>query len=201
MISFILQEASEKANEIRTRADEEYNMEKAKIYKIEKKSLEEHYNIKRKQASLKSKMYLFIKPRRSFSHILNESRIDLLSLKENFLEMSVNDVKNKIACIYGKESQKTRILKSIAEQCINLLSEIGSLKVVCKKQDAQEIKNILSKYKKDIVLDLSLEEKYIGGIILKSGDEKIICDNSISKRIQQTIESRMPSIKKKLFNL
>lgn len=56
MISFILQEASEKANEIKTRADEEYNMEKAKIYKIEKKSLEEYYNLKRKHASLKSKM-------------------------------------------------------------------------------------------------------------------------------------------------
>ena len=58
MIGFILQEASEKANEIITRADEEYNMEKAKIYKSEKKLLEEHYNLKRKQAHLKTKMYL-----------------------------------------------------------------------------------------------------------------------------------------------
>jgi vacuolar-type H+-ATPase subunit E/Vma4 len=92
-------------------------------------------------------------------------------------------------------------LKSIAGQGISLLSEIGTLKIVCKTQDANVIKEVLANYKNNILLDLSLEERYIGGIIMKSEDDKIICDNSISKRIQQAIESRMPSIKKELFSV
>lgn len=56
MTSFILQEAKEKANEIKVRADEEYNMEKAKIFKSEKQLIEESFNKKMRQAELKSKM-------------------------------------------------------------------------------------------------------------------------------------------------
>jgi V-type H+-transporting ATPase subunit E len=57
MTAFILQEANEKAVEIRVRADEEYNMEKAKIYRQEKQLIEETFTRKLKQAGLKRKVY------------------------------------------------------------------------------------------------------------------------------------------------
>jgi vacuolar-type H+-ATPase subunit E/Vma4 len=144
---------------------------------------------------------LFIKSIRSFSHTLNESRIDLLSLKENFLEIIMKEVITKIGIIYEKEVQKDRILKSAIEQSFLLLSEVSSLKMLCKEKDSTIINSFIQNFKKDIILDPTLEEKYIGGIIMKSRDCKIQCDNSLAKRIQQAIESQMPFIKKELFNL
>jgi hypothetical protein len=108
---------------------------------------------------------LFIKSIRSFSHTLNESRIDLLSLKENFLEIIMKEVITKIGIIYEKEVQKDRILKSAIEQSFLLLSEVSSLKMLCKEKDSTIINSFIQNFKKDIILDPTLEEKYIGGII------------------------------------
>ena len=56
MISFILQEASEKASEIKLRAEEEFNMEKAKIYRNEKLSIEESHFKKLKSSIMHYKV-------------------------------------------------------------------------------------------------------------------------------------------------
>lgn len=57
MTAFILQEAAEKAAEIKLRADEEFNMEKAKIFRGEKLSIEDNYQKKLKALETKKKMY------------------------------------------------------------------------------------------------------------------------------------------------
>ena len=54
--AFILQEASEKAAEIKLRADEEFNMEKAKIFRAEMLSIEENHQRKLKALETKKKM-------------------------------------------------------------------------------------------------------------------------------------------------
>lgn len=56
MTSFILQEATEKAAEIKLRADEEFNMEKAKLFRSEKIVIEENHKRKLKKLSVKRKM-------------------------------------------------------------------------------------------------------------------------------------------------
>lgn len=56
MIAFIMQEASEKCREINIRAEEEFNLEKAKIVRNETLSLDLQYGRKAKQAEIKRKM-------------------------------------------------------------------------------------------------------------------------------------------------
>lgn len=56
MTAFILQEAAEKAAEIKLRADEEFNMEKAKIFRAEKLSIEENYHKRLRALDTKKKM-------------------------------------------------------------------------------------------------------------------------------------------------
>lgn len=60
MTSFILQEANEKAIEIRVRADEEYNIERAKIFRQERSLIESAHSRRLKQAELKRKVYWFM---------------------------------------------------------------------------------------------------------------------------------------------
>ncbi len=55
-VSFIKQEANEKAREIKIKADEEFNIEKAKIVRQETIAIEAFYQKKAKQAEIQKKM-------------------------------------------------------------------------------------------------------------------------------------------------
>ena len=55
-VSFIKQEAQEKAREIKIKADEEFNIEKAKIVRQETIAIEAFYQKKAKQAEIQKKM-------------------------------------------------------------------------------------------------------------------------------------------------
>jgi V-type H+-transporting ATPase subunit E len=56
MVSFIKQEALEKAREIKVKADEEFNIEKAKLVRQETLAIEAFYEKKMKQADVQRKM-------------------------------------------------------------------------------------------------------------------------------------------------
>lgn len=56
MVSFIKQEAIEKARELQVKADEEFNIEKAKIVRQETLAIESNYGRKLKQAEISRKM-------------------------------------------------------------------------------------------------------------------------------------------------
>ncbi len=56
MVTFILQEANEKAKEIRIKADEEFNIEKAKLVRQETVMIESNYSKRLNQADVKKKM-------------------------------------------------------------------------------------------------------------------------------------------------
>lgn len=57
MVSFITQEAMEKSREIRVKADEEFNIEKAKLVRSEAVIIESMFAKKIKQSSVQRKMY------------------------------------------------------------------------------------------------------------------------------------------------
>lgn len=57
MIDFIMQEAGEKCKEIKIKADEEFNVERAKSTRNEVLLLEQHYSRKLRQLEVKKKMY------------------------------------------------------------------------------------------------------------------------------------------------
>lgn len=57
MVAFISQEAMEKAREIRVKADEEFNIEKAKLVRSEAIHIENSFTKKVKQSSVQRKMY------------------------------------------------------------------------------------------------------------------------------------------------
>lgn len=57
MVAFIMQEATEKSREIQVKADEEFNIEKAKLVRQDTVAIEQHYARKLKQAEVRRRMY------------------------------------------------------------------------------------------------------------------------------------------------
>lgn len=60
MVSFIEQEAAEKANEILVKAEEEFNIEKGRIVQQEKLKIMQNYEKKEKQVDTQRKMYVAV---------------------------------------------------------------------------------------------------------------------------------------------
>jgi V-type H+-transporting ATPase subunit E len=59
MVAFIMQEAAEKSREIHVKADEEFNIEKAKLVYQETTAIEQQFERKIKQTEIRRKMYVF----------------------------------------------------------------------------------------------------------------------------------------------
>lgn len=60
MVSFILQEAREKASEIQTLANEEFTIQRAKLVQTEKLKVQRDFERREKAILLEKKMYGFI---------------------------------------------------------------------------------------------------------------------------------------------
>ncbi len=58
MVAFIMQEASEKCREVHYKANEEYELEKAKLVRQETEAIEQLFEKKIKQAEVRRKMYI-----------------------------------------------------------------------------------------------------------------------------------------------
>lgn len=58
MVSFILQEAKEKASEIQTLANEEFTIQKAKLLQTEKLKVQRDFDRREKSILLQKKMYV-----------------------------------------------------------------------------------------------------------------------------------------------
>lgn len=56
MLAFIMQEADEKVNEIKVKANEEFNIEKAKLVRMESAAIEAQHDRRLKQAEVKRRM-------------------------------------------------------------------------------------------------------------------------------------------------
>ena len=59
MMAFIEQEANEKAEEIDTKAEEEFNIEKSRLFQEQKLKIIEFYEKKEKQVELQRRMWVF----------------------------------------------------------------------------------------------------------------------------------------------
>lgn len=60
MMAFIEQEANEKAEEIDTKAEEEFNIEKSRLFQEQKIKIMDYFEKKEKQVELQRRMYVHV---------------------------------------------------------------------------------------------------------------------------------------------
>ena len=125
MKAFIEKEAQEKAKEIKLKADEEYEIEKASIVRSETAAIDSNYEQKVKKASLAQQI--------TKSTIGNKTRLRALATKEEVLNDIFDAAKEKLKAISAKKSEYKPILaKLIEEGLLALLEE----KVIVKVREA-----------------------------------------------------------------
>lgn len=199
MIAFIRQEAIEKAREIRVKADEEFNVEKAKLVRQEALAIEVNFSKKMKQASIKRKI--------SQSSQTNKSRIQVLQSREELLNQLYDDVRIKLFEISKNQSEYQSLLEKLALECLYILME-DRVSVQCRKKDVSIVKqamqissNTFHQTTKNTVewklvseSDL-LDDNTSGGVVIYGKNGKIQCDNTLEKRLELLFESMLPAIR------
>eukprot|EP00123_Amoebidium_parasiticum_P010677 comp20243_c0_seq1/m.25301 comp20243_c0_seq1/g.25301 ORF comp20243_c0_seq1/g.25301 comp20243_c0_seq1/m.25301 type:complete len:226 (-) comp20243_c0_seq1:367-1044(-) len=201
MVSFIEQEAAEKANEILVKAEEEFNIEKGRIVQQEKLKVMSLYEKKEKQVDIQRKIV--------YSNELNKHRLQVLQAKNNHVQALLEEARDRLVNVTKDAAKYRKFLSGlILEGCYVMLD--SEILVVARKSDADVVKGLIpevqGKYKeatgKDVKITLAQEtlaENSSGGVIVTSVDGRIRCEQTLEKRLDTIAQTMLPQIRIMLF--
>lgn len=204
MIAFIDQEASEKVEEIDSKAEEEFNLEKGRLVQTARAKIIDYYDKKIKQVELQKKIQQ--------SNLLNNSRLQILKRKEELVNELLEDAKKIAAQVPGQDPQKYRetMLKLTLQGLVQLLEPKVRLQVM--QRDLQLMQGLLpdiqEKYKQithgresKMIVDEQnfLPADLIGGVLLLTHSDKITINNTLNERLKLVSMKMQPQVREMLF--
>jgi len=152
MTAFIRQEALEKANEIRVKADEEFTNEKAKLVRAEKDAIDATYQKKFKQASMSQQI--------TQSTVANKTRLRVLSARQELLDRLFEEAAKKLHDVSKDKGKYQEVLKNLILEGAYALNE-PKLQVKARKADYDVVKKAIeqaeSEYKSKVDKEVSIE--------------------------------------------
>eukprot|EP00172_Hildenbrandia_rubra_P000956 Plantae.Rhodophyta-Hildenbrandia_rubra.ctg15470.p2 GENE.Plantae.Rhodophyta-Hildenbrandia_rubra.ctg15470~~Plantae.Rhodophyta-Hildenbrandia_rubra.ctg15470.p2 ORF type:complete len:217 (-),score=53.43 Plantae.Rhodophyta-Hildenbrandia_rubra.ctg15470:2141-2791(-) len=203
MVSFIRQEAEDKANEIAVKAEEDFNIRKLSTVEVEKEKIRAEYEKKTKQIEINRKI--------AYSTQLNNSRLEVLEARDKILREVYDEADKKLAeCAKNDPKKYVKLLRGYILQG---LVTLGDSKVVTRAREADldEVKealpSIVEEYRKATgkEVDVSLDTKTFiskdctGGVTLLSNYGNIVVENTFESRLEIAYQQNLPAIRNMLF--
>jgi V-type H+-transporting ATPase subunit E len=209
MVQFIHQEAQEKANEIKLKADEEFNINKLRTVEAEKTKIRAEYEIKEKQVEVKKRI--------TQSNETRFARLKTLTAKDEALKSLLEEAASKLTALTSKPDYPKLLESLLLEGLIQLADQKVSVKGVAGQEAATKgaIAPATAAYKKwateahgaawaaDIAVTYdsssSLDKKCVGGVELVGFGGKINLQNTLLSRLDLAYETRLPQLRASLF--
>lgn len=212
MVKFIYREAEEKAAEIKAKATEEADIEKAKIVQERKLKIMQEFETKEKQIEVKKRI--------AYSNALNNSRLKILKAREEGIQKLLEEAHQRLFSI-ARDSNYRQILQELLVQALLKLEET-KVNVIARRQDVSLVQQVLpaavDEYKRrtngravEAVIDSNVflppgldaggkqHESCSGGVIVSTTDGKIICSNTLDARLAVAFEQLLPEIRLSLY--
>lgn len=202
MTAFIRQEALEKANEIRLKADEEFAIEKSKLVRQETAAIDLSYEKKFKQAAMSQQI--------TRSTVSNKTRLRILSARQSLLDELFESAQKKLG-EYSKDKGKYQeIVKNLILEGLYALNE-ASVQVRARKADyevvrkaiPEAVKEYKAKVGKDVAVTIDesdpLPEGSSGGVFIVGTNGRIDINNTFEERLKLLETDALPSIRVTLF--
>ncbi|EJD37555.1 ATPase, V1/A1 complex, subunit E [Auricularia subglabra TFB-10046 SS5] len=201
MVTFIKQEALEKAREIRVKADEEFAIEKAKLVKSETSAIDGQYEKKRKQAEVAVRI--------AQSTQTNKSRLRLLQAREQHLHDLFDAARDQLLHVAADRARYAQLLRGLVLQGLLQLMEPRAT-VIARDDDvraAQEAATAAAEDYKELTGGSAVEVDVrgglpadgAGGVKLVGGSGKITIDNTLDERMRLLEDRMLPEIRVDLF--
>lgn len=205
MTAFIKQEATEKAHEIETKANEEFAIEKSKIVRQETDAIDATYEKKFKQATMSQQI--------TRSTVANKTRLKVLTARQQLLDDLFEAARKKLAAEAASSPAKYKeILTKLVLEGAYAMQE-PKLLVRARKADAAAAKDALAaaakEYKKATgdAVELALDDNEAnalpagsaGGVVIVGGGGKITIDNTLEVRLALVEHNALPAVRETLF--
>ncbi|KAJ2902429.1 putative vacuolar atp synthase subunit e protein [Zalerion maritima] len=199
MMAFIKQEASEKAKEIRLKADEEASKEKSRLVQEGSDAIEADYEKKYKSLSQSQQIQR--------SQVANKTRLRILASQQQLIDDLFDETEKQLAGVSKDKGKYKTLLKGLVLESVERFG-VPTLMVQARKEDAaaaaeaaaEAAKEYKSKTGKEckITHDEStcLGPDVYGGLVITSG--KIAIDNTLAARLDELRTEALPDIREKL---
>mmetsp|Transcript_15596 Transcript_15596/g.19084 ORF Transcript_15596/g.19084 Transcript_15596/m.19084 type:complete len:244 (+) Transcript_15596:51-782(+) len=211
MIAFIKQEAKEKAEEIRLKADEEFQIEKGRILNPERLKLNQEFDRKFKDLEIKRKI--------EFSTQINKARLKVLEQRGKLMTDVETKTFGKLNTLKNDKNKYKLLIKNLIIQGLIRMDEIN-VKIECLKDDLDIVQSVFddarNEYKKiwkatvdedidvnKIVLDKQnfVPPASVGGVIITARNGKIRLDNTLESRLKVCQQDLLPQLRGRLFGV
>lgn len=208
MMKFIEQEATEKADEIDAKAEEEFNIEKGRLVQQQRTKIMEYYEKKEKQVELQRKI--------QSSNMLNQARLRVLKARGENIEKVLEEARGRLAAeSSNNQARYAELLKGlITEGLFQLLEDKVVLR--CRQQDVGLIERLLpdclahmkasageGRYSAAgaVTVDKStfLPPDSAGGVELRAKDGKIRLLSTLESRLDLISGQMVPEVRTSLF--
>jgi len=217
MAQFILSEAKDKAEEINTKALQEFSVEKLKLVNMTKDKVRQEYARKAKQIDTQQAI--------ARSTAINRSRLEKIKGRQDVIGKIADDSKDSLIEGLKSEAQhKAFITKLIVQGLLMLLEDDvqvrcrasdDALVQACLKPAAAEYAKVIqaetgAKKQCKVALDTTVKlppaptgapgPSCLGGVVLACQSGTITIDNTIDSRLGLVLEQAKPTIRELLFS-
>ena len=211
MVNFILQEAHEKANEIRVKTEHDFNVEKQTLIHAARQRLNEEYAQKEREREVQQRI--------AKSTAVGDARVKKMRLRDELLKQLVDEARNEVAKVAKSPDYPELIKKLIVQSLIKI--EEPDVVVLCRACDVQlceqqvpgavqmyadiikketgEVAKVTCRVNTDASKHLP-DHACCGGITVTACHGRIVCDNTLDARIQLCYEELLPQIRHELWD-
>ncbi|XP_037624547.1 V-type proton ATPase subunit E 1a isoform X2 [Sebastes umbrosus] len=202
MMGFIEQEASEKVEEIDSKAEEEFNIEKGRLVQTHRVKIMQYYEKKDKQIEQHKKIQM--------SNLLNQARLKVLKTRDDMIMDLLNDARQRLAEIAKDPASYASLLEGLVLQGFYQLLE-PKVTIRCRQQDVEMVQVAVNKnipiykdtVKSNIVVKIDqqrfLPSDICGGVEVYNDNGKIKVSNTLENRLELMAQQMMPEIRVNLF--
>lgn len=203
MVSFIKQEANDKANEIRVKAEEDFNIRKLSAVESAREKIRAEYEKKVRQIDINRKI--------AKSTEQNAARLDVLKARDNILQETYDQAAKDLATISANDQMAyADILKDLVMQGLLVLAD-SDVVVRCRAADVEIVDSVLPSVTEEYVAtsnspvtvnldrDTYLADSCTGGVVLLSRGGTIVVENTFESRLEIAYQQNLPKIRGMMF--
>ncbi|KAF6000625.1 V-ATPase V1 sector subunit E [Cyanidiococcus yangmingshanensis] len=216
MVAFICQEADEKVNELRTKAEEEFHLRKLSIFEEQREKIRAEFERKHKQLQASKRIAL--------ASELNAARLRVLRARETALRDLYEQAREQLVA-FGNEagSAYQQLLERLIDQGLGLMQPEPNVHLILRPRDRDLVESLLprlrSRYQRVMLTSSStnmdassesqvsvalaenerLDDTCAGGVILVSADGRVRCDNTLERRLEIAYQQNLAHLRELLY--
>lgn len=202
MIDFIEREAQEKAEELDSAAQEEYDVEKMRLVEAEKAKIRANLERKKKQVDVDRRV--------AGANYAKEQRLRVMEERARVMEKLHEQTKQRIMSMVANPSTYRQLLESLIHQSLLAIRTDSVLR--CRREDEPEVARMVKdlerwyQEKTGSSATIQTSKDFLdsteawGGVIVASTDGRIICNNTLSYRTRTCFDEQLPTVRYYLFN-